>query len=63
MPHIKLRKNESFESLLRRFRRAVEQEGIMAELKKRRYYMSPSDKRKAKQKLAEKRRRKEKSRR
>ena len=63
MPNIKLRKNESFESLLRRFRRAVEQEGIMAELKKRRYYMSPADKRKAKQKLAEKRRRKEKSRR
>ena len=63
MPHIKLRKNETFESLLRRFRRAVEQEGIMAELKKRRYYMSPSEKRKIKQKLAEKRRRKERNRR
>ena len=49
MPNIKLRKNETFESLLRRFRRAVEQEGIMAELKKRRYYMSPSEKRKIKQ--------------
>tara|TARA_Y100001970_G_C14103709_1_gene786906 strand:+ start:648 stop:839 length:192 start_codon:yes stop_codon:yes gene_type:complete len=63
MPNIKLRKNETFESLLRRFRRAVEQEGIMAELKKRRYYMSPSEKRKIKQKLAEKRRRKERNRR
>ena len=62
MATVKLRKNEHFESLLRRFRRAVEQEGIMAELKKRRYYMTSADKRKAKQKLAEKRRRKEKSR-
>ena len=63
MPYIKLRKNENFESMLRRFRRAVEQEGIMAELKKRRYHMSAAEKRKAKQKIAEKRRRKEKSRR
>lgn len=63
MPYVKLRKNENFESMLRRFRRAVEQEGIMAELKKRRYYMTPSEKRKIKQKLAEKRRRKERNRR
>ena len=62
MASVKSRKGESFESLLRRFRRAVEQEGIMRELKKRKYYLPPSAKRKEKQKLAEKRRRKEKSR-
>lgn len=62
MASVKSRKGESFESLLRRFRRAVEQDGIMRELKKRKYYMPPSEKRKEKQKLAEKRRRKEKSR-
>ena len=62
MASVKSRRNESFENLLRRFRRVVEQEGIMRELKKRKYYLSPSEKRKEKQKLAEKRRRKEKSR-
>ena len=59
MALVKARKNERFEVLLRRFQRAVEQAGIMRELKKRRYHMSPSEKRKEKRKQAEKRRRKE----
>ncbi len=59
MALVKARKNERFEVLLRRFQRAVEQAGIMRELKKRRYYQSPSEKRKEKRKQAEKRRRKE----
>jgi small subunit ribosomal protein S21 len=62
MAEVKSRKGEPFESLLRRFRRAVEQDGIMRELKKRKHYLSPSEKKKEKRKLAEKRRRKEKSR-
>ena len=59
MAYVKARKNERFEVLMRRFQRAVEQSGIMRELKKRKYYMSPSEKRKEKRKQAEKRRRKE----
>lgn len=59
MATVKAKKNERPESLIRRFQRAVEQAGIMKELKRRRYYLSPSEKRKEKRKLAEKRRRKE----
>jgi len=59
MATVKAKKNENPESLIRRFQRAVEQAGIMKELKRRRYYLSPSEKRKEKRKAAEKRRRKE----
>ncbi len=47
-----------FEKAFRRFKRKVESEGIMRELKKRKHFMTKSEKRKAKRKLAEKRRRK-----
>jgi len=59
MATVKAKKNERPESLIRRFQRAVEQAGIMKELKRRRYYLSPSEKKKEKRKAAEKRRRKE----
>ena len=59
MASVKARKNESFEGLMRRFQKAVEQSGIMRELRNRRYYMSPSEKRKFKQKQSAKRRKKE----
>ena len=59
MASVKARKNESFEGLMRRFQKAAEQSGIMRELRNRRYYMSPSEKRKFKQKQAAKRRKKE----
>jgi small subunit ribosomal protein S21 len=59
MASVRSKKNESFESLMRRFQRAVEQSGIMKELKRRKYYMSPSEKKKFKRKQAEKRRKKE----
>ena len=60
MACVRLKKGERFDSMLRRFQRAVEQDGIMRELKRRRYFVSPSEKRKEKIKQAEKRRRKEK---
>lgn len=46
---------ESFESLYRRFKRAVERSGILSELKKYEYYEKPSVKRKRKQAAARKR--------
>ena len=40
--------SESFESLLRRFNKRVQQEGILSEIRRREYYEKPSVKRKRK---------------
>jgi small subunit ribosomal protein S21 len=55
---VKLKNGEPFEKAMRRFKRKVETEGVMKELKKRKFYMTKSEKRKDKRKKAEKRRRK-----
>ena len=41
--------NESFESLLKRFNRKVQQDGILAERHRREFYEKPSIKRKRKE--------------
>ena len=41
--------NESFESLLKRFNRKVQQHGILAETRRREFYEKPSIKRKRKE--------------
>lgn len=41
--------NESFESLLRRFNRKVQQDGVLSEIRRREYYEKPSVKRKKKE--------------
>jgi small subunit ribosomal protein S21 len=55
---VKVNEGESIESALRRFKRRVQQEDIIKEVKKHSYYMKPGDKRRAKQALARKRQRK-----
>ena len=45
MPKIEIKKGESFESALRRFKRKIEQEGILREIRNRAYYEKPSEKR------------------
>jgi small subunit ribosomal protein S21 len=40
--------DESFDSLLKRFNRKVQQDGILAELRRREHYEKPSIKRKRK---------------
>ena len=40
--------NESFESLLKRFNKKVQQAGILSEARRRKHYEKPSDKRKRK---------------
>lgn len=55
---VKLRDNESVDNLLRRFKKKVEQAGILKEVKRREYYLSPSQKRREKHKKALKRLRK-----
>ncbi len=48
MPEIEIRKDESFESALRRFKRKIEQEGILRELRDRKHYEKPSERRRKK---------------
>jgi small subunit ribosomal protein S21 len=58
MARVVVRKNENPEKAIRRFKRKVEREGIMKDMKKNRYYRKPSVRKKEKTKAAEKRRRK-----
>ena len=49
MAHVVADDNESFESLLRRFNKRVQQEGILSEVRRREHYEKPSIKRKRKE--------------
>ncbi len=55
MPGVFAGENESFENVLRRFKKQVQKSGILREAKKRRAYDKPSVKRKKKSLLARKR--------
>ena len=48
MPKIDIKKGESFESALRRFKRKIEQEGILREVRDRSHYEKPSKRRRKK---------------
>ena len=58
MAEVKIQEGESIESALRRFKRKVQQEDIIKDIKKHSFYLKPGEKRRLKQRLAEKRRRK-----
>ena len=47
--HVNADSNESFESLLRRFNKKVQQEGILSEVRRREHFEKPSVKRKRKE--------------
>ena len=55
---VKVQDGESIESALRRFKRKVQQEDIIKDIKKHAFYLKPGDKRRAKRALAQKRSRK-----
>jgi small subunit ribosomal protein S21 len=55
---VKIQEGESIESALRRFKRKVQQEDIIKDIKKHSFYLKPGDKLRAKQALARKRNRK-----
>ena len=59
---VKLKNGEPFDKAFRRFKRRVESEGIMRELKKRKHHLTKSQKKREKRKLAAKRRRKQEQR-
>lgn len=50
MPQIEIRKDESFESALRRFKKQMENEGILRELRERKHYEKPSERKRKKAK-------------
>ncbi|MDP5273088.1 MULTISPECIES: 30S ribosomal protein S21 [Chengkuizengella] len=55
MSETKVRKNESLDAALRRFKRSMAKDGVIAEIKKRKHYEKPSVKRKKKSEAARKR--------
>ena len=48
MAQVKLSDGESFESLIRRFNKTVQQQGILSEYRRREFYEKPSIRRKKK---------------
>ena len=58
LAEVKLQEGETLENALRRFKRKVQQEDIIKEVKRHSYYLKPGEKRRAKQALARKRNRK-----
>ncbi len=55
MSGVRLREGESFDSLMKRFRKVLAKDGILQEVKRLQYYEKPSERRK-KELLAAKRR-------
>ena len=55
MAEIKVGKNETLDSALRRFKRATQKAGILSEVRKREHYEKPSVARKKKSEAARKR--------
>ncbi|RKY29561.1 MAG: 30S ribosomal protein S21 [Candidatus Omnitrophota bacterium] len=48
MSRVEVKKDEPFEAALRRFKRKIEQEGILRELRNRKHYEKPSEKKRKK---------------
>ena len=61
MVTVKARDNEAFESLLKRFKKAVEKSGLLTDSRKHEFYEKPSIRMKRKQAAARKREAKRKS--
>lgn len=58
MAEIRIKEGESLENALRRFKRMVQQEDIIRDVKRHSYYLKPGEKARLKQALARKRARK-----
>ncbi len=58
LAEVRLQEGESLENALRRFKRKVQQEDIIKEVKKHSFYLKPGEKRRVKEALARKRARK-----
>ena len=58
MAEVVIQEGESLENALRRFKRKVQQEDIIKEIKKHSYYLKPGERKRTKAALARKRARK-----
>ena len=58
MPHVRIREGENFDRAFRRFTKACEKCGLMAEIRKHQRYMKPSEARKRKSAAARRKLRK-----
>ena len=58
LAEVRLQEGESLENALRRFKRKVQQEDIIKEVKRHSFYLKPGEKKRTKQALARKRNRK-----
>ena len=58
LAEVRIQDGESIENALRRFKRKVQQEDIVKEVKKHSFYLKPGEKKRIKQALARKRTRK-----
>ena len=55
MSRVEIRENEPFEKALRRFKKKIEREGILRQLKARKHYEKPSERKRRKRKDARRR--------
>ena len=58
LAEVRIQEGESLENAMRRFKRKVQQEDIIKEVKRHSFYLKPGAKRRVKQALARKRARK-----
>ncbi len=58
LAEVRIQEGESLENALRRFKRKVQQEDIIKEVKRHSFYLKPGEKKRVKQALARKRSRK-----
>jgi len=58
LAEVRLQEGESLENALRRFKRKVQQEEIIKEVRRHSFYLKPGEKRRVKEALARKRARK-----
>lgn len=56
MAEVFVREDESFDNVLKRFKKECQKSGVLSELKKRAYYEKPSEKKKRKEAARRKKR-------
>jgi small subunit ribosomal protein S21 len=61
LAEVTVQDGETLESALRRFKRKVQQEDIIKEIKRHSFYLKPGEKKRTKEALARKRNRKKRS--
>jgi small subunit ribosomal protein S21 len=54
LSQVEVKKDESFESALRRFKKKIEQDGILREVRDRKHYEKPSERKRKKAKSRKK---------